>query len=159
MQKKVTDSKESNSKVYEIGFHIVSTIAEENVPAETDKIKAFLSNEGASVISEEAPKLRPLAYSIRKAFGGTYKTFDKAYFGWVKFELDGDITNIEKLMKNNENVLRFILVKTVKENTMYSPKLNTFSRENKKVLKTEASKDAKQASIEEIDKSIEELVA
>jgi hypothetical protein len=40
-----------------------------------------------------------------------------------------------------------------------TPKLNTFSREGKKMLKTEAPKDAKPASIEEIDKSIEELVA
>lgn len=159
MQKKVSETNEDSKKVYEIGYHLIPTIAEENVPAETDKIKAFIAKEGASVIAEDTAKLRPLAYSIRKAFGGSYKSFDKAYFGWVKFEIDGEISKIEKFLKDSENILRYILIKTVAENTMYSPKLSTFSqRDGKKILK-DAPKEEKPASIEEIDKSIEELVA
>jgi len=162
MSKKSINPKIEGEKVYEVGYHIISTIAEEGISAEVDKIKAILSKEKAVVISEEAPKLRPLAYKIKKAFGGQYKTFEKAYFGWVKFALNegADIANIDSALKASDTVLRYILVKTIKENTMYSPKITVFSdKESKiKVLTHKEPKEAKTASIEEIDKSIDELV-
>lgn len=164
MSKKATVAKNSEEKIYEVGYHIVSSVAEEQIPAEVEKIKAYLAKEKAIIISEEAPKLRPLAYSIKKAFGGSYKVFDKAYFGFIKFELgeEGDITNIDKGMKANESVLRYIVIKTVRENTMYSPKITVFSNKDEKIkaLKVEkAEKDEKPVSIEEIDKSIDALVS
>lgn len=163
MQKKAeVEEKKSDSKIYEVGYHIVSSVAEENVPQETEKIKKIISKEGGSVISEEAAKLRPLAYTLKKSEAGSYKKFDKAYFGWVKFELtEGDITNIDKEFKNESNVLRYIIIKTVRENTLYNQKpAPAFVEKESVKSKTEkAEKEAKPASIEEIDKSIDELIA
>ena len=164
MSKKTTVAKNNEEKIYEVGFHILSSVSEENLPQEVEKIKGFLAKENAVIVSEEAPKLRPLAYSIKKAFGGAYKTFDKAYFGFIKFELPegGDIRNIDSAMKNDESVLRYIVVKTVRENTMYSPKITVFSDKDAKIkaLKEDkAAKGEKIASEEEIDKSIEALVS
>ena len=165
MSKKEEVAKNSEEKIYEVGYHIVSSVSEENLPAEVEKIKAYLAKEKASIISEEAPKLRPLAYSIKKAFGGTYKTFDKAYFGFIKFELpeEGDIRNIDLSMKNNESVLRHLVIKTVRENTMYSPKITVFSDKEVKVKKTfkeePVVKKEKSATVEEIDKSIDTLLS
>ena len=165
MSKKATVARNSEEKIYEVGYHIISSVSEENLPTEVEKIKAYLAKEKASILSEEAPKLRPLAYSIKKAFGGTYKTFDKAYFGFIKFELpeDGDIRNIDLSMKNNESVLRHLVIKTVRENTMYSPKITVFSDKEvkvKKIFKEESTvKPEKTATIEEIDKSIDTLLS
>jgi len=162
MSKKATITKNNEEKIYEIGYHLISSIAEEQVPAEVEKIKAALTKEKAVIILEEAPKLRPLAYSIKKAFGGSYKVFDKAYFGFIKFELPegGDIQVIDSSLKANESVLRYLVIKTVRENTMYSPKITVFSdKESKaKITAVKAEKIEKPASIEEIDKSIDELV-
>ena len=165
MSKKATVAKNSEEKIYEVGYHIISSVSEEQIPAEVEKIKGYLAKEKAIIISEEAPKLRPLAYSIKKAFSGIYKTFDKAYFGFIKFELgeEGDITKIDALMKNNESVLRYIVIKTVRENTMYSPKITVFSDKDAKIktnFKIDKAEKAieKPASIEEIDKSIDELI-
>lgn len=165
MSKKATVAKNSEEKIYEVGYHIVSSVSEENIGAEVEKIKGYLAKEKAIIISEEAPKLRPLAYSIKKAFGGSYKTFDKAYFGFIKFELgiEGDVRNIDLSMKNNESVLRYIVIKTVRENTMYSPKITVFSDKEAKI-KTSFKEDKivkgeKTATVEEIDKSIDALVA
>lgn len=164
MSKKAIVAKNSEEKIYEVGYHVVSSVAEENVPAEVEKIKAYLAKEKAIIISEEAPKLRPLAYSIKKAYGGTYKTFDKAYFGFIKFELgeDGDIRNIDSAMKNNESILRYIIIKTVRENTMYSPKITVFSDKEGKLKKNFKEEkvvvNEKSASVEEIDKSLDALV-
>ncbi len=165
MSKKATVAKNSEEKIYEVGYHIVSSVSEEQIPAEVEKIKAYLAKEKAIIISEEAPKLRPLAYSIKKAFGGTYKTFDKAYFGFIKFELgeEGDVRNIDLSMKNNESVLRYLVIKTVRENTMYSPKITVFSDKDAKIKKTfkedKVVKGEKVATVEEIDKSIDALVS
>ncbi len=161
MSKKATVTKNNEEKIYEIGYHLISSIAEENIPAEVDKIKDVLAKEKAVILSEEMPKLRPLAYAIKKAFGGSYKTFDKAYFGFIKFELnEGDITKIDSDLKSNESVLRYIIVKTVRENTMYSPKITVFSdKEFKPKISIKTEKIEKTASIEEIDKSIDELVS
>ena len=164
MSKKATVAKNSEEKIYEVGYHILSSVSEENILSEVEKIKAYLAKEKAIIISEEAPKLRPLAYSIKKAFGGTYKVFDKAYFGFIKFEFgeDGDVRNIDLGMKNNESVLRYLVIKTVRENTMYSPKITVYSDKDAKIktFKVEKTdKDEKPASIEEIDKSIDALVS
>jgi ribosomal protein S6 len=165
MSKRTTVAKNSEEKIYEVGYHILSSVSEENIPVEVEKIKGYLAKEKAVIIGDEAPKLRPLAYSIKKAFGGTYKTFDKAYFGFIKFELgeNGDIRNIDLSMKNNESVLRYIVIKTVRENTMYSPKITVFSDKDAKIKTTfkedKIVKGEKTATIEEIDKSIDALVS
>ena len=165
MSKKAVVAKNSEEKIYEVGYHILSSVSEENVPKEVEKIKDYLAKEKAIIISEETPKLRPLAYSIKKAFGGSYKVFDKAYFGFIKFELgiDGDIKNIDSSMRNNESILRYIVIKTVRENTMYSPKITVFSDKEAKIKTTfkedKIVKAEKTATIEEIDKSIDALVS
>jgi len=164
MSKKAKVARNSEEKIYEVGYHVLSSVAEELLPAEIEKVKGFLAKEKAIIISEEAPKLRPLAYPIKKAFGGSYKVFDKAYFGFIKFELgeDADIRNIDLAMKNDEAILRYIVIKTVRENTMYSPKITVFSDKDAKIktFKVEKTeKDVKPASIEEIDKSIDALVS
>jgi ribosomal protein S6 len=166
MSKKATEPKNSEEKIYEVGYHLLSSIAEENIDAEVAKIKTYLSKEKAIIISEEAPKLRPLAYNIKKSFEGVYKTFDKAYFGFIKFELpeEGDIKTIDMALKNNMNVLRYLVIKTERENTMYSPKMTVFSDKEVKAKpvaeKAEMKKEVEApASAEEIDASIDALVS
>ncbi len=162
MSKKITEVKTEGGKIYEIGYHLISSIAEEQVPAEVEKLKAVLAKEKATIISEESAKLRPLAYSIKKGFGGVYKTYDKAYFGFIKFELleGGDIAKIDAAFKSNDSVLRYIIIKTVRENTMYSPKITVFTDKDAKIkpMPTKDEKTEAPLSIEEVDKSIDALL-
>jgi ribosomal protein S6 len=162
MTKEVSEKTGTEGRIYEVGYHLLSSIAEENIPAEVEKIKKVLAAEKAEIISEEMPKLRPLAYEIKKAFSGVYKKFDKAYFGNIKFQLPegGDIRVIDEKLKANENILRYIVIKTVRENTMYSPKISVFKTEGKiRVPKAMPEKsEEKSASIEEIDQTIDKFV-
>ena len=166
MSKKAGAPKIAGEKIYEIGYHIISSVAEEQIPAEVAKVKEYLAKEKAVIISEEAPALRPLAYPIKKAAGGLYKTYDKAYFGFIKFALpeEGNVIAIDEKMKANENILRHIVVKTVRENTMYSPKISVFSDKEAKIkLPAKAEKVEKvaeaSASAEEIDAGIDALIS
>ena len=51
-------------KVYELGYHLIPTLAEEEVPQYVNKIKDALDSYGAIVISEEMPKRIELAYTM-----------------------------------------------------------------------------------------------
>lgn len=145
--------------VYEVGFHIVPTVSPENLPKEVDAIKAVLAKNGAVTISEEFPKLRALAYQMVKVIGPARHRHDSAYFGWIKFEAAKDaVGQINKAMEANEKVLRYLIVKTVRENTLHGA---TILAEEKAVKDAEAAKAAepKAASEAEMDKSIDKLVA
>jgi ribosomal protein S6 len=150
-------------QVYELGYHIVSTVAEENLPKEVETLKAIVLKDGGSLVSEGEPKLINLAYSMTKSVADTKKKFDTAYFGWIKFETKSELMpSIKKAVDANPNVLRYLLIKTVRENTLYTPKLNTraLAKEEApaKVKKSVKTDEKKATSVEDIDKSIDELV-
>jgi len=164
MEKVETIEKEGGLQVYELGYHIVSTVAEENVPKEVEILKAIVLKDGGSLVSVGEPKLINLAYSMTKSVADTKKKFNTAYFGWIKFETKSELMpSIKKAVDANPNVLRYLLIKTVRENTMFTPKLNikTPSKEEApaKVKKSIKTDETKATSLEDIDKSIDELVA
>jgi len=162
MEKVETLEKEGGAQVYELGYHIVSTVAEENLPKEVETLKAIVLKDGGSLVSEGEPKLINLAYSMTKSVADTKKKFNTAYFGWLKFETKSELMPmIKKAVDANPNVLRYLLIKTVRENTLFTPKLNvrTVEKEAPKAKKSIKTDEVKATSIEDIDKSIEELVA
>lgn len=166
MEKKDENGKEKGEDrlhAYEAGYHIVPAVSVENLSNEVENIKNFLIKEGAVIISEEFPKMRELAYSISKAVGGIKRNFDTAYFGWIKFDAgETPIAKIKKFFDENENILRFLLINTVRENTMFSPNLpETGKKEEVKAPKKEAEgKEVKSPiSQEELDKTIDKLIA
>ena len=162
MEKVETLEKEGGAQVYELGYHIVSTVAEENLPKEVETLKAIVLKDGGSLVSEGEPKLINLAYSMTKSVADTKKKFNTAYFGWLKFETKSELMPmIKKAVDANDHVLRYLLIKTVRENTLFTPKLNvrTVEKEAPKAKKSIKTDEVKATSIEDIDKSIEELVA
>ena len=133
------------------------------MPKEVEALKAIVLQDGGSLVSEGEPKLINLAYSMTKSVADTKKKFNTAYFGWLKFETKSELMpSIKKAVDANPNVLRYLLIKTVRENTLYTPKLNTraLAKEEApaKVKKSVKTDEKKATSVEDIDKSIDELV-
>jgi len=152
------------SQVYEVGFHLLPTVPEEKLEEVVSSLQSLITKDGGMVVSEEFPKIRQLAYDIKKRIDIKYVIFSKAYFGWVKFEATPDLVGkIDDGFKNNENILRHIIVKTIRENTMSVPKYPVSkrdeNREEKSIPTVESPSVEKIAvSEEELDKSIDELV-
>lgn len=157
------------SRVYELGFHLLPTIPEEKISEEFQAIKEVLEKAGGDTVSEDFPKEKVLAYKIFKEIDGKKTGFEKTYFGWIKFKAMPDgLLVVKKEIEERESVLRFLLVKTVKENTMVSPDPRPSFNEMKPTDKApEKSASDRQipaeekenpASKEEIDKSIDKLV-
>lgn len=149
---------ENTPKVYEIGYLLVPSIAEEQVAGNVQEIKAVLEKFETSYITEDFPKLQPLAYTMVKNVGGGIRhKHDKAYFGWIKFEtMASHIPQIKAELDKNLNLLRYMIINTVRESTMFSPKI-AFKSEDPAV---DAPKDADKPKVseEELDKTIDSLV-
>lgn len=158
------DKHEDRMTVYEIGYLIASSIPEEKINGEVDAIKKIISDAGASIVSEEMPHRQNLAYTIRrKTVAGSYEKYDQAYFGWVKFEVgSGSIEAIKKAVEIIPSIIRMLVTTTVRENTFlgkHAPAIATKSEDGKTVVETVLPQvDAAPATIEEIDKSIDDMV-
>ena len=169
MQDKVL--KEDRVQVYEIGYLLVPSIPEEKVTTEVAVLKGILSKKGAEFIAEEAPELRTLAYSMTKKIGASNNHFDNGYFGWFKFELSTKETeSVKKVFEENPHMLRMLFITTVKEGTYLGKKSPSASLSKVEEVVAEptvepvaepavvAEVSAAPVSVEEIDKSIDEMV-
>ncbi|MFA6338494.1 MAG: 30S ribosomal protein S6 [Candidatus Paceibacterota bacterium] len=155
--------KEEGIKIYEIGYLLLSNIGEDRVGEEVTKIKSAVEDNKGQIFADEFPKMRPLAYTIYKSTIGKKVAFKEAYFGWLKFNAEADaISKIDKVLKNNENILRFILINSVKDVPVqiHRPIFNVI--ESPRVKKEKEKEEKPQVSVvvsdEEVDKAIEDLV-
>lgn len=151
-------NEKDSDRVYEIGYHLLPTVDESKILEEVSKIKSFVEENGGSFVGEGFPKITNLSYDIHKNVNSKNLAFNKAYFGWIKFYMDTEkILAIKSKIDNMPNILRYIIVKTVKEETMHTPKIPSFKKESEKKTNNQAVEEIK-VSEEEIDKSIDELV-
>lgn len=166
-EKNIETTEKSESRVYELGFHFLPTLSEDEAVVQFSHLKSLVEKQGGSFISEEAPVMVDLAYEVSKTIKSQKKHYNTSYFGWVKFEMSPEnIPDFEKSVKLFDPILRYILITTVRENTLSGIKDAKDSSRSK-------SKDAEVApevapevaevveapiNEEQIDKSIDELV-
>lgn len=113
------ESTKEGFKVYELGIHLLPSLSEADVQIEFSKIKSNIEKLEGEIISESIPRMFNLAYEIPKTLKAQKKWYETAYFGWVKFELDASkLAVFEKFVKELEDTLRYLIVKTVRENTL-----------------------------------------
>lgn len=163
MEKK-NELKEERKQVYEAGFHIIPTVSEDVVTQKVAEIRSLIESNGGAIISEEFPKSRALAYTLVKASAGANKRYHSAYFGWFKFEAPSEAAGaVKKGLDNADYILRHLIVKTVRENTMSN--LAKILGQSEEGAEPAAKKPVEAAAIvpaalsaEEIDKSIEKMV-
>jgi len=150
-----------NSRVYELGYLLVPTISEEDVPVVFGNLKELVSSLGGIAISDEMPRMIPLAYLMVKVVANLRNKFNTAYFGWVKFTMDSDkILELKKKLDLDPNFIRFLILKTVKENTIAAKRFVRGEVHRKpRMLRNEDTETAVPINKEEIDKEIDALVA
>jgi len=104
--------------IYEIGFHFIPNLKEREVKKRAEKISSFITKEGGEIVDKQEPSLINLEYKIRHGKSSPYIYFAEAYFGGVKFKLQPEsISKLEEFMKEDDDVLRFLIFRTVAENT------------------------------------------
>ena len=147
-----------NPGIYEVGYHIVPIVAEDDLGVRVTAIRDVIESEGGSVIADEYPKHMELAYPMVKIASNKRATHSSSYFGWIKFEVvPSGAKSIDSKLKADDFLLRFILVKTVRENTMV-PKKVLQQKRGEDGRPEEKVEDKPVLTEAEIDKTIEDLV-
>lgn len=150
-----------DKRVYELSYLLVPTIASEDTPAVYGNLKGLIASLGGEFISEEMPKMIPLAYSMLKVVANIRNKFNTAYFGWTKFFMDSEkVLELKKKIESDPKVIRFLILKTVKENTLASKRfVGRDSAYRKNPPKRDDNTGVVPINKEEIDKEIDAMVA
>jgi len=153
---------EANGRVYELGYLLAPTIPEENVSGVYGNLKELISSLRGVHIADEMPKTMTLAYTMTKVVANIRNKFTTAYFGWVKFTMETEaVLELKKKFDVDVNFLRFLILKTVRENTIAAKRfVHKDSRRKISTIKKEGENETS-APIdkEEIDKEIDAMVA
>ena len=152
---------EINGKVYELGYLLVPTLSEENMPGVFGNLKELISSLGGVYISDEMPKMMTLAYPMLKVVANVRSKFSTAYFGWIKFTMDGEqVVELKSKLDFDPTIIRFLILKTVKENTIAAKRFVRSDTLHKKFkAKNDDVENVAPINKEEIDKEIDALVA
>jgi small subunit ribosomal protein S6 len=120
-----------DSRIYEISFIFDNKLSEEAALEKGNAIKQSIATLGGSFISEEVPYMRELAYEMIRVVNNINVRFNEGYFGWIKFELDADkVKDFEKNLKLDEEIVRYLVVNTVRENTVFTKRAPVIKAES-----------------------------
>ncbi len=150
------------TRIYEVGYHVLPTVAEENVEKIVGEIRGIIESAGGSFISEGAPVLTKLAYDMDSREGDKWQNHDRGYFGWIKFEaVVGTALTLVDALKAHKGILRHIVFRTVREETRARLKAPTL-REVKRTdtIKTTAKRPDEESapvSEEDLDKALSDI--
>lgn len=114
------------SRIYEIGYLVSPTVKEEDIDKVVGAIRSEIEKAGGNFIAEGAPSSMKLAYPITTRGGGKKTEYDRAYFGWIKFEAQIQVAKaLEVSLSKNQDILRSIVFQTVREDTRAKMKAPT----------------------------------
>lgn len=157
---KTDEAQTEGIRVYELSFHFVPTISDNEIAVQFSHLKSLIEKRGGTFIAEGTPEMTPLAYEISKTVKAQKSHYNDAYFGWVKFEINPDeIGGLEKEVKAFDPIIRYLLITTVRENTYIGPKEIAKKSATKETAPTDTPEVIAPVIDEvQIDKSIEKLV-
>ena len=156
------EEKDIEGRIYEVGYLLVPTISEEELPVHYGNLKELVASLGGDIIADEMPKMISLAYPMHKTLQNVINKFDSAYFGWVKFSMDPEkVLELDKKLKLDLGIIRFLTIKTVKENTIAAKRFvhRDMLRRKPPTMKKEGEEEAAPINKEEVDKEIDAMVA
>ncbi|MHB8651651.1 MAG: 30S ribosomal protein S6 [Minisyncoccota bacterium] len=143
--------------VYEIGFLLLPTIPEEQILDEMNALKSTVESLQALLISDGGTlELLTLAYPMVHTVSNKHTTYESAYFGWIKFHARPEsIAALDVALKTNQKLIRYLLVKTIKENTLLPKRFGAPPAKKKEEI-TLTSPVLTEA---EIDKTVDDLIS
>lgn len=132
---------DTERNLYEIGYMLIGALPEEKAHEAVGKIRSLIESGKNIVVEESPPKLRKLAYPVKKQVDG--------FFGWIKFlAKQSDIRDLNAQIEKLPEILRLLIVETKRE------ELAERKAKTKKKVITEEEK----TQIKEIDQKLEEIL-
>jgi len=89
---------------YELLFVLKPTLTDEETKAQIEKVKSSITAQDATIVATDDMGMRKLAYPVEKN--------ERGYYTVVYFQAPGAaIAEIERLLRINEDILKFMTVK------------------------------------------------
>jgi ribosomal protein S6 len=131
------DHQEGEAQVYEVGYLVLPSVSEDNLPKVVSNIVSIIEKAGAKPLDSEDPFLEELAYSMSKTIGARKYVVDEAYIGWMKFEAESNqVEEIKLSVDKLEEVLRTLLIKVPRETTFTFAKAREAREAHEEALNT-----------------------
>ena len=154
------------ARVYEISFIFDNKLDEQTALEKSNALNQSIATLGGSFISEEAPYMRELAYEMIRVVNNVNIRFNEGYFGWIKFSFDSSkVKEFEKALKLDEQLVRYLVVTTVAENTVYTKRAPVIkaetlvNNETDDMVNIDTTKDADIVITETTPETITEIVS
>lgn len=150
-----TKMQEIEQKVenYELGFHLIPELEDEQVRVKAQEIEANITQLGGTILGSHEPRKQRLSYPIE------HKRL--AYFGVINFKSPTEaLEDLENTLKLNDSLLRFLVLK-VRENPKVLRSLKESSPRTR--IKTHTppspqSKPKEEIKPEVMEKQIEDVI-
>ena len=147
---------DTTKKLYEVGYLLIPLIPEDKLADEVNGLRTYIESANGFIVGEDQPKMRRLSFAIKqRGIASKRLRFEDAYFGWMRFQATGtDVLAINEAFDKNDKVLRFILIKPIKD----VPRIPRVISAVK--AKTDVVKKEKKTSLsdQELDKEIDQLL-
>lgn len=151
------EKEEKEMNLYEVSFHLVSSLSSDEALAAHEKISALIGKAGGNIKTSQLPQERVLTYEMIKEAGGKKTYYTTSLFGFIIFEAPKEAAEeIGGKIKKEKHVLRHLLISLPKVALMpRERRIPTTHREEIKRVPETAPTKVDEATI---DKTIEELV-
>lgn len=145
-----TEDNSSETRVYELGFHLDPELPVEEVKKAYQAIRELISDKGTLVAEGEPEKIQ-LSYTISRQDTSGRRDFDSAYFSWIVYEASTENhSDILTTASADKRIVRFIDLLTTKDAARHAVEVRELS------LKTpERAKEPEDVSGAELDAAIE----
>lgn len=150
----LTDKEQSDNiaLMYELTYIINPNLSEQEVAAQTNKVRSFINELGGEIKNEKLGEKRRLAYPIKKQGFGFYVT--------IEFNCEPEnIIELDKKIRLEPQVLRHLLL--TKEIMKQTPRRYVPPKAKEKIgmpFKPQPEAPPEKIKIEEIDKKLEEIL-
>ncbi len=105
----------SESRVYELGFHLDPELPIEEVKKAYQAIRTAIM-EKSTLVAEGEPEKIQLAYTISRQEVAGRRDFDSAYFCWIVYETSAEPhAEVLKTVNVDKRIIRFIDLLTTKD--------------------------------------------
>jgi ribosomal protein S6 len=105
------------TRTYELGYILVPTTPESEVPEKVAVLKAAIEAVEGVISSEGPAEFIDLAYQIEKNVKSKKLKWNQGYFGWIKFNAGPEtLEALKKVLDANLDLMRYMLIKTDVEN-------------------------------------------
>jgi len=150
------DGDSAELRVYELGFHLDPELPTEEVKKAYQAIRELIEGKG-SVVTEGAPEMTQLAYTISRQDTSVHRDFDSAYFCWIAYEMSGlNHADVIAAASADKRMIRFIDVLTDKDAARHAAEMRELSIKTPE--RTGRTEDAEAAAGAELDAALEHVV-